>query len=290
MDNSITDGDFAFCSDEDNSVDSSLGKRKFREQRAGREELKWYPAIDKILLQDCLEKEVWTASRSTRVQMFQAVADSLKSFDGVRFRLATQRNCQRRFNFLYETFIGDNFAKMNQSGTTEEYEEREILLQNIKDCTDNWKAECVSTTAQTKAMEKELAKHGKYIREAAVRGLAKQHESEKAKDATPSTEESLGKLVNVLCDMAQAAKPIVPPVPETITFEEAGIVNVRQYLEFAGILNKWHQEYVQMLDNYGFDTPHSLWLANGQQLCQAGLRVGHVNLLLEAKAKLKKNA
>ena len=57
-------------------------------ERKKKQELKWYPALDKILLTDCLEKEVWTATRNTRVQMFTAVANSLREYDPVRVRLA----------------------------------------------------------------------------------------------------------------------------------------------------------------------------------------------------------
>jgi hypothetical protein len=274
-------------SEGEGSIDSSTGhKRKHGEVGGKREELKWRPALDKILLQDCLEKEVWTATRNTRIQMFQAVAESLKPFDPERFKLATQRNCQRRFYLLYETYLGESFAKLNQSGTDEEYEEREVLLQNIKDCTTAFKDELVATASQKNAMEKQLQEHGKIIREAAIRGAVKQ--TAVPNEQHVSMEANLGKLVTVLTDMASAAKPPPPPpMPVTMSFHDAGIANVWHYLMFAGIPQKWHAEYVQLLENYGFDTVPSIWLANGQQLAQAGIKMGHVNLLLDAKSKLK---
>jgi hypothetical protein len=47
-----------------------------------------------------------------------------------------------------------------------------------------------------------------------------------------------------------------------------------------------YTQYIPLLENYGFDTPESLFLASGQQLVQAGIKVGHVNLMLNAKSKL----
>jgi hypothetical protein len=86
---------------------------------------------------------------------------------------------------------------------------------------------------------------------------------------------------------ASATAPVTPNIPNpTHSFAEAEIITIWDYLVFAGIPQRWHQEYIPLLENYGFDTPESLFLASGQQLVQAGIKVGHVNLMLNAKSKL----
>jgi hypothetical protein len=285
QDNSSPDEDFA--SGDEVSFQSPPAKRKHSEDRPKKEELKWYPALDRVLLVECLDKEVWTATRSSKTAMFQSVADNLKAFNPARFRLATERNCSRRYKVLLENYVSDNWAKMNTSGTTEEYEEREVLLQQIKESAERWKDELKMSTEEKKRMEQELTDHGKLIREAAIANLVKQKQE---KTPSPTESDPLVIMAIAIKDMVEASKPPPPPqlqsVTNVITLAEAGINTTWEYMTFAGIPANWHQGYVQSLTEYGFDTPKSVWLANGQQLIQAGIKLGHVNLLLHAKASL----
>jgi hypothetical protein len=258
-------------------------------ERKKKQELKWYPALDKILLTDCLEKEVWTATRNTRVQMFTAVANSLREYDPVRFRLATGRNCTARYTLLYDTFVSENFQKINTSGTIEEYEDREQLLQQIKEAYDRFKEELHQTSADKLKADNDLIAHGKILREASMSKMHSQVDS-----AAKPSENPLMLMATAFKDMIEMSKPPAPlnnpaPMPASLkTMGEAGIITVLDYLFFAGIPHKWYDEYQTLLENFGFDTPDSLFLANGQQLVQAGIRVGHANLLLDAKSKLKR--
>jgi hypothetical protein len=252
-----------------------------------KEELKWYPALDKVLLTDCLEKEVWTATRNTRVQMFTAVANSLRTFDGSKFKLATGRNCQARYGLLMERFVSDNFANMNTSGSTEEYEDREQLLQQIKDCTARYKEELLNASATKQSADKDLIAHGKLLREASMSRMSSQKTT-----VTQEPDNPLMMMAHAFKDMIEMSKPPAPvnqppAPPELLSFKEAQIRTVWDYLFFAGIPEKWHEEYLKVLENFGFDTAAALHTATGQQLVAAGLKMGHVNLLLVAKTKLK---
>jgi hypothetical protein len=257
-------------------------------ERKKKEELKWYPALDKILLTDCLEKEVWTATRNTRVQMFTAVANSLRQFDPAKFRLATGRNCTARYNLLLETFVSDNFAKLNTSGTIEEYEEREQILQQIKEQHDLFKEELTKSNIDKGKVDNDLIAHGKLLREASMARMQVQQPP-----VAKQSENALMMMASAFKDMIEMSKPpsasTNPPQNNpkpSLTFAEAQIVNIWDYMVFAGIPQRWHQDYLPLLENCGFDTPDSLFLATGQQLVQAGIKIGHVNLLLNAKSKL----
>jgi hypothetical protein len=188
-----------------------------------------------------------------------------------------------------ERFTSDNFANMNTSGTTEEYEDREILLQQIKEAANRFKEDLVQTAADKLNAEKELIAHGKVLRDAS---MARMH-SQKSDAGKSDNNNPLMMMATAFKDMIEMSKPPAtitqtPPVAAPLlTFGDAMIQTSCDYLAFAGIPDKWHDDYLVQLENFGFDTPQSLYLATGQQLAAAGIRVGHINLLLNARTKLQ---
>lgn len=99
-----------------------------------------FPAVDDIVLKAVNLYRHWTAPAGTSngiMNVFNQIA--AHCLLDPAFGLKKQGPAMRtRFTTLMSQFKADQYQSMRKSGTVEEYEEREVLLQNILNQIQDW--------------------------------------------------------------------------------------------------------------------------------------------------------
>ncbi|KAJ0391185.1 hypothetical protein P43SY_011663 [Pythium insidiosum] len=120
----------------------------------------------------------------------------MKVFQDIAFHCAKDKSfsvqksgtdLRTRYNVLLQQYRVDQCKSMRQSGTSEEYEEREVLLQGVVAQVDDWRDQQEQEKQQKSAKERALVKSVEVLKHLAMGEPEDEDESEDTDESTTTT-------------------------------------------------------------------------------------------------------
>ena len=233
------------------------------------------PELDIVIIQEAIQNELFKleADKKKTKQVWSNIAVKLHDYDR-RYKSATQRNLQERFNNRLQHFETKNWKNLRKSGTSEQYQEVERLLTDFVKCRKDFKdlkhgrmVECDSEPgsddehAQKQKKEASKTKDGKVIRYASLKLL-------RNKSRKPKQSSQQQSVLSVIQDLTALHKKHMAN-QYGISFEEDCACNdsqkpdgnhmsIDQVLVAAQIPEKYKGEIAEKLEENGFFTALSL--------------------------------